>query len=219
MAIAASAAVAATAVLASAAAMRAQRKHVAALEETVGGLQQKAQQFEAVPRMMSLKRREAVDATKTHISEIEAKQLERDEDIMALSAHLASLMQTVTQLQEKAVQFESVPKMLSVKRRQVEEAYQVKDMEKDEQLAALNKNVLCVLEHMEAIRAEADGPGVQELAWIVLLPALAQESCCSNRVLRHCATQRLGGRGMRPGTLAVSPVQCCGVGTEIASEM
>merc|ERR1712176_612963 len=46
--------------------------------------------------------------------------------------------------------FESVPKMLSAKRRQTEESFQMKNVENDEQLVAVHKSVLGMLEHMAA---------------------------------------------------------------------
>merc|ERR1719401_1270824 len=99
---------------------------------------------------MSQKRRETMEATRNQISEIEARQHEKAEDISDLQEKLASITSSINQLQEKAVQFESVPKMLSVKRRQTEESFQMKNVENDMELVSLHKSVLGMLEHMAA---------------------------------------------------------------------
>merc|ERR1712217_404626 len=75
---------------------------------------------------------------------------EKDDEIPDLQEKLASVTASISQLQGKAAEFESVPKMLSAKRRQAEESFQIKTVENDEQLVAVHKSVLSMLEHMSA---------------------------------------------------------------------
>jgi len=121
MAMLASAAVAAAVTtVASAALMRLQKKRIQALEDKVGVLQQKAEQFESVPKLMSQKRRETAEATQNHLGTLEAKTAEKGEQIQLLLEQVEHLSATVLMLQGKATDSESVPKAMSVKGSQVE---------------------------------------------------------------------------------------------------
>merc|ERR1712176_393691 len=88
--------------------------------------------------------------TSNQISQIEAREQEKDEQIHDLQEKLADVTASISLLEGKAAEFESVPKMLSAKRRQTEESFQMKNVENDEQLVSIHKSVLSMLEHMAA---------------------------------------------------------------------
>merc|ERR1719150_399130 len=148
MALVACAGVASVAALASVAVVRVQKKTIEELEEKVMMLQERAQQLEGIPKLMSAKRREVNEGHLRTISELEAKHGEKDQRVAALQEQVEDVQGIIDLLEEKAAQFEGIPKLMSVKRREVEDAtrealgsLEAKADEKDEQFAKLHRNL------------------------------------------------------------------------------
>merc|ERR1712129_170505 len=130
--------------------------------EELGGkvkmLQERAQQLEGIPKMMSAKRREVSDGHLRTISELEAKHGEKDQHVAALQDQVEDVQGIIDLLEEKAAQFEGIPKLMSVKRQEVEDAtrevlasLEDKENEKDQQFATLHRNLLTMLEQLDPL--------------------------------------------------------------------
>mmetsp|Transcript_31808 Transcript_31808/g.62543 ORF Transcript_31808/g.62543 Transcript_31808/m.62543 type:complete len:193 (+) Transcript_31808:54-632(+) len=158
MALTAVAATAASAVtVASLAVVRSQHQHIEELEDTVGDLQQKAQQFESIPKLMSAKRREAHESTKQHLSRLDDRHSVKEQKIAALQEQLEGMLTTVNILRDKAAHFENVPKMFSVKQRESDiatqfqmSALEARASEKVKNLEKLHMNMRCLVEQVES---------------------------------------------------------------------
>jgi len=158
MALTAVAAAAASAVtVASLAVVRSQRQHIEDLEDTVGDLQQKAQHFESIPKLMSAKRREAHEATKGHLSKLDDRHSLKEQKIAALQEQLEGMLTTVNILGDKAAHFENVPKMFSLKRRESDlatqsqmSALEARASEKGKSFEKLHMNMRSLVEQVES---------------------------------------------------------------------
>jgi len=131
---------------------------MALLEDMVSTLQDKADHFEAVPKIASQKRRETSQATRSHIDENATKHQQKEIQLEGLKERVQELLGNVANLQEKAEDFESMPKLMSTKRREAEEsakatlgALEVQSSEKDDHFSTLNSDMLTMLELLESL--------------------------------------------------------------------
>mmetsp|Transcript_55335 Transcript_55335/g.164557 ORF Transcript_55335/g.164557 Transcript_55335/m.164557 type:complete len:158 (+) Transcript_55335:45-518(+) len=99
--IATAAAVSTLALASSAAVIRLQRRDIGKLQQKVLALQEKAAQFEAVPKMMSMKRREGLENAQNSIGNLEAKHMKKEEEVDALKEQVEYLNEAVTCLEAK----------------------------------------------------------------------------------------------------------------------
>merc|ERR1712241_863137 len=106
--------------------------------------------------MGSARRREMSDGHLGTINELEAKHGEKDQRLAALQEQVEDVQGIVDLLEEKTAQFEGVPKLMSVKRKEVEDAtrevlssLEAKENEKDQQFAMLHRNLLTMLEQLD----------------------------------------------------------------------
>eukprot|EP00419_Tripos_fusus_P025186 CAMPEP_0172724106 /NCGR_PEP_ID=MMETSP1074-20121228/85161_1 /TAXON_ID=2916 /ORGANISM="Ceratium fusus, Strain PA161109" /LENGTH=180 /DNA_ID=CAMNT_0013550469 /DNA_START=85 /DNA_END=627 /DNA_ORIENTATION=+ len=176
MALIACAGVASVAALASVAVVRLQKKTIEELEDKVKTLHERAQQLESLPKLMSAKRREVSDGHLRTISELEAKHGEKDQHVAALQEQVEDVQGIIDFLEEKADQFEGIPKLMSVKRQEAEDttrnvlgSLEEKANEKDQQLAILHRKLLTMLEQLDpldqnikALEARQEEPPVRQ---------------------------------------------------------
>mmetsp|Transcript_68174 Transcript_68174/g.134638 ORF Transcript_68174/g.134638 Transcript_68174/m.134638 type:complete len:152 (+) Transcript_68174:181-636(+) len=141
-------------------------------------LQERAQQLEGIPKLMSAKRREVNDGHLRSISGLEAKHGDKDQHLAALQEQVEEVQGIIDFLEEKAAQFEGIPKLMSVKRQEAENvakdilgSLETRADQKDEQLAMLHRNLLTMLEQLNpldqrltAIEARQEQPPVKQ-AW------------------------------------------------------
>jgi len=113
-------------------------KTVSELEAKTNALEAKASEFEAMPKMFSVKRREAQAAFQNDISNLEATAKEKD-----------------VILADIKMQLDAVPKMMSLNRRQVA-ALEAKTAEKDEQLDTITEQLQQGLPELQLRIAEAE---------------------------------------------------------------
>jgi len=113
-------------------------KTVSELEAKTNALEAKASEFEAMPKMFSVKRREAQAAFQNDISNLEATAKEKD-----------------VILADIKMQLDAVPKMMSLNRRQVA-ALEAKTAEKDEQLETITEQLQQGLPELQLRIAEAE---------------------------------------------------------------
>jgi len=154
--VATAAAVAATVV--SASTVRRQQKQMAVLEDMVSTLQDKADHFEAVPKVASQKRRETSQATRSHIDEHATKHQQKEVQLEGLKERVQEILGNVGNLQEKCEDFESMPKLMSVKQRESEEsakatlgALEAMSSEREDHFSTLNADMLTMLELIESL--------------------------------------------------------------------
>jgi len=150
------AAVAATMV--SVSTVRRQQKQMAFLEDMVSTLQDKADHFEGVPKISSQKRHEASQATRSHFNEHETKHQQKEVQLEGLKERVQELLSNIGNLQEKSADFESMPKLLSIKRRESEEnakatlgALEARSSERNDQSSTLHSDMLTMLELIESL--------------------------------------------------------------------
>ena len=98
--------------------VRSQRQRIEDLEDTVGDLQQTAQQFENMSKIMSTKRKETHETTKGHLTKLDEQHSAKEQKIAAMQEQLEDMLTTVNILRDKAAHFENAPKMFSLKRRE-----------------------------------------------------------------------------------------------------
>jgi len=113
-------------------------KTVSQLEAQTKALEARASEFEAMPKMFSVKRREAQTAFQNDISKLEATTKEKD-----------------VILADIKMQLDAVPKMMSLNRRQVA-ALEAKTAEKDEQLETITEQLQQGLPELQLRIAEAE---------------------------------------------------------------
>uniref|UniRef100_A0A7S0FRM3 Uncharacterized protein n=1 Tax=Pyrodinium bahamense TaxID=73915 RepID=A0A7S0FRM3_9DINO len=113
--VASTVAVSVAALTTSAAVIRLQRRDIAKLQQQVHNLMERAKQFESVPKMMSMKRRESELTTRNSIGKLEADTTKANEQVATLQEQVEVMLEMVDGLQQKVTTLESVPKMISIK--------------------------------------------------------------------------------------------------------
>jgi len=138
-------------------ALRSQRQRIEDLEDTLGDLQQQAQQFEGISKLMSAKRQEAHETTKGQLSRLDEQHSAKEQKIAALQEQLEDMLTTVNVLTDKAAHFEDVPKMFSLKRRESDlamehqaTALQARANEKGTNFEKVQMNMRCMVEQLQS---------------------------------------------------------------------
>jgi len=134
--------------------VRSQRQRIEDLEDTVGDLQQTAQQFENI---MSSKRKETHETTKGHLTKLHEQHSAKEQKIAAMQEQLEDMLTTVNILRDKAAHFENAPKMFSLKRRESNlatqnqlSALEGRANEKSKNFEKLQMNIRCLVEQLES---------------------------------------------------------------------
>jgi len=137
--------------------VRSQRQRIEDLEDTVGDLQQTAQQFENMSKIMSTKRKETHETTKGHLTKLDEQHSAKEQKIAAMQEQLEDMLTTVNILRDKAEHFETAPKMFSLKRRESDlatkdqmRALDVRASEKSKNSEKLRMNMRGLVEQLES---------------------------------------------------------------------
>jgi len=137
--------------------VRSQRQRIEDLEDTVGDLQQTAQQFENMSKIMSTKRKDTHETTKGPLTKLDDKHSAQEHQIAAMQEQLEDMLTTVNILRDKAAHFENAPKMFSLKRRESDlatqnqlSALEGRAKEKSKNSEKLQMNIRCLVEQLES---------------------------------------------------------------------